>query len=237
MSETAKHDVRHPVNLRLSGGVEHGVVVAMHGAPPGGHPFDEHLARFKGDGAAIGPLDLINGEGVGGGGVGVPEVVAVEGGAGQFVAGLPDELLVLAHLGAEGGQEVAHDGGVDADVERLLHGFLAQLRAAAGEAEEGLGVDETEEGDGGEHLVIGQRGLMGERCAGDGAEQVDGDGVAAYLLEGEGELDALGHALAHADDAAATNLHPDAAGGLDGAQFLLLGVGGAEGGEVGGGGL
>ena len=114
---------------------------------------------------------------------------------------------------------------------------MAQLRAATGEAEEGLGVDEAEEGDGGEHLVIGQRGLMGERCAGDGAEQVDGDGAAAYRFQGEGELDALGHALAHADDAAAADLHPDAAGGLDGAQFLLLGVGGAEGGEVGGGGL
>ena len=42
------------------------------------------------------------------------------------------------------------------------------------------------------------------------------------LAQCEGEFDALLHALAHADDAAAADVHAYIAGGLQGAQLLFL---------------
>ena len=55
------------------------------------------------------------------------------------------------------------------------------------------------------------------------------------LAQCEGEFDALLHALAHADDAAAANVHACVAGCLQGAQLVFLRVRAAQLGEVGGG--
>ena len=69
----------------------------------------------------------------------------------------------------------------------------------------------------------------------DGAQEVDGDGLYFQLAQCEGEFDALLHALAHADDAAAADVHAYIAGGLQGAQLLFLRVRAAQLGKVGGG--
>ena len=57
------------------------------------------------------------------------------------------------------------------------------------------------------------------------------------VFQGKGELDALFHRFAHADDTAATDVHAHVAGGLQGVEFFLLGVCATEMGEVGGSGL
>ena len=63
---------------------------------------------------------------------------------------------------------------------------------------------------------------------GSGAQEVDGDGLYFQLAQCEGEFDALLHALAHADDAAAADVHAYIAGGLQGAQLLFLRVRAAQ---------
>ena len=57
-----------------------------------------------------------------------------------------------------------------------------------------------------------------------GRQEVDGDGLYFQLAQCEGEFDALLHVLAHADDAAAADVHAYVAGGLQGAQLLFLRV-------------
>lgn len=95
-------------------------------------------------------------------------------------------------------------------------------------------VDEAEEGDGGQYFLLAEWCLPFQRCAGDGAQEVDGDGLYFQLAQCEGEFDALLHALAHADDAAAADVHAYIAGGLQGAQLLFLRVRAAQLGKVGG---
>ena len=162
-------------------------------------------------------------------------MLSVELRAAEPVSGIFYQYLVFRHFRAERCQQVAHDGGVDADVQRLLHGLLAQLRASSGKAEESRRVDEAEEGDGGQYFLLAEWCLPFQRCAGDGAQEVDGDGLYFQLAQCEGEFDALLHALAHTDDAAAADVHAYVAGGLQGAQLLFLRVRAAQLGKVGGG--
>ena len=126
-------------------------------------------------------------------------MLSVELRAAEPVSGIFYQHLVFRHFRAERCQQVAHDGGVDADVQRLLHGLLAQLRASSGKAEESCRVDEAEEGDGGQYFLLAEWRLPFQRCAGDGAQEVDGDGLYFQLAQCEGEFDTLLHALAHTD--------------------------------------
>ena len=159
------------------------------------------------------------------------------GSAGEGVAGGEEVGAVLGDGVADGGEEVAFDGGVDAEAEGGVEGLRGEAFAAAGEAEVGRGVGQAEEGDGPEDVALGEEGEVGEGGAGDGGEDVDGDGADGEVAEGEGEVDAVGLAFAHADDTAGADVHAHAAGGAEGLDLLGLGVGGAEGGEEGGGGF
>ena len=145
--------------------------------------------------------------------------------------------LVFRHFRAECGQQVAHDGGVDADVQRFLHGILRQLRASAGEAQVCRGVDEPEQGDGSQHFLFCQGRLCLQGGSGYGLQQVERYGADLQFFQGEGKLNALRHGFAHADDAAAADVHAYATGGSQCAQLLFLRMRGAQGGEVAWGGL
>ena len=157
--------------------------------------------------------------------------------AGKGVAGGEEVGTVLGDGVADGGEEVAFDGGVDAEAEGCVEGLRGEAFAAAGEAEVGRGVGQAEEGDGTEDVALGEEREVGEGRAGDGGQDVDGDGADAEVAEGEGEVDAVGLAFAHTDDAAGADVHAHTAGGAEGLNLLGLGVGGAEGGEEGGGGF
>ena len=109
------------------------------------------------------------------------------------------------------------------------------MRASAGKAQVGGGVDEAEQGDGHQYLFFRQRRAVLQRSARNGAEQVDGNGLYPQLFQGESKLNALFHRLAHADDAAAANVHACVAGCLQGAQLVFLRVRAAQGGEERGG--
>ena len=79
MGEAAEHDVAHLLQLGLCGGVEAGVVVAVQGSPPGRHAVDELPAVGQFDDTAVCGANRINRQGIGHGGVGVPNVSAVDG--------------------------------------------------------------------------------------------------------------------------------------------------------------
>ena len=103
------------------------MIVAMHGTPPRRHALYQRFATLQRNGAAICPLYLINWQWVTSRGVGVPEVQTVEGRVGQGIASLGYQLFIFAHFRAQRGEQVSHDGRVDAHIEGLLHGFLTQL--------------------------------------------------------------------------------------------------------------
>ena len=69
---------------------------------------------------------------------------------------------------------------------------------------------------------------MFERSARYGLQQVDRDGLDVELAEREGKLDPLFHGFAHTDDTAATKVHSYPSCGMQGLQFLLLCMCGAE---------
>ncbi len=55
--QAAEHHMRHDLQLRLDGLADVGVVVAVAGGPPRGHPVDQLAAVLQHDAAAIGPCD------------------------------------------------------------------------------------------------------------------------------------------------------------------------------------
>ena len=79
VGEPAEHHVAHCAQLCLAGGDKRGVRVAVNSAPPRAHPLDQAAAVDELDFAALRAADLVGGEGIVEGGVGMPEVVAVEG--------------------------------------------------------------------------------------------------------------------------------------------------------------
>ena len=141
--------------------------------------------------------------------------------------------MVFGGVGAGGGQQVACDGGVDADVGCLSLDVLGQPLPTSGKAQGCPGVDEAEEGDGGQYLLVAQERLVFEGSAGDGGQYINRYGENVQFAQGEGQFDALLQGFAHADDASAAYLQSCLAGGTKGSDFFCLGVRGAEGGEVG----
>ncbi len=138
---------------------------------------------------------------------------------------------VFGSFAARGGEEVARNGGVDADVDGFALYLGAELCPTAGEAEESARIDQAEEGYRGEVFLLCQGGSMLQRSACNGLEYVDGDGVNIYAAEEEGKLYPLLHALAHADNAAAADAHSYPTRCANGVEFLVLGMGAAKGGE------
>lgn len=150
----------------------------------------------------------------------------------EFIAGSGYEVFVGLDLRPRGGEHVAHDGTVDG----YLHGSELEVgrevEAAAGKAQGGVGMDEPEDGDCVEYLFVGEGLAVGQGSARDGHEYIDGDRVGTDLAQIEGKFYALSAGLAHAYDSARADLHAGLTGEGYGREFLGLGVGSAEGGEV-----
>ena len=95
-------------------------------------------------------------------------------------------------------------------------------------------MDQTVEGHGAQDLFVAEQRGAAQWGTGDGVQDVDGDGAGVEFAQLEGQLDALLLALAHAHDAAATDFHAGALGGVQGFNLVGLTVGGAQSIEVGG---
>ena len=65
MSESAKHDVGHVLQLAADGGIEARVIVAMQRAPPRGHAINQVFACRQFYGHALGAFDMESGQGLG----------------------------------------------------------------------------------------------------------------------------------------------------------------------------
>jgi hypothetical protein len=141
-------------------------------------------------------------------------VLAVELRVAELIPCLLYQLLVVGNFGAERCQQIADDSRIDTYIKRFPHRFFAQLRASAGKAEAGGGVDEAEKGDCYQHLFLRERLPVFQRSTRNGAEQVDRYGLYSQLFQGEGEFDTLFQRFAHTDDAAAANIHACIACGL-----------------------
>ena len=143
------------------------------------------------------------------------------------------EAEVLEHL------QVLLDGLVErgeiiADHERAGAGHenhalrVAQVhRASAGNHDFLPRQNEPEARDGLQDFQDGQGRILFKRRAGDGIEDVDGHDVRADFLERKREVAAVFARLAHADDAAGTNLDAGLFQIADGFEAVVVGVGGA----------
>ena len=136
------------------------MVVAVYGAPPRGHALYQgaFLVRvfwvLDSDGGTRSPFHLVDRKRMGGGGIRMPQMLPVELGGIEGIACLADEFLVIRYLRAEGGKEVSYDGRIDADIQGLPYGFLAELGASAGKTEVSGRIDEAEQGDGDQHFFF-----------------------------------------------------------------------------------
>ena len=79
VGKASEHHVAHAGSLGLQGAHNVLVSVAVHCAPPGGHAINELLAVFKQDTVFACGLDPVYGQGIGGRGVGVPQMLPVKG--------------------------------------------------------------------------------------------------------------------------------------------------------------
>ena len=79
VGEAAEHHVAHLGGLLLRGLDQDGVGIAVDGAPPTTHALDQAAAVGQDELATLGAVDLVGGLGRDGGGVGMPEMVTVEG--------------------------------------------------------------------------------------------------------------------------------------------------------------
>ena len=74
-----------------------------------------------------------------------------------MVAFRENHLLVIRYFGAKGSQQISHNGGVNADIERFPDSFGRELRTSPGKAQVGCRVDETEKGDCCQYLFFAER--------------------------------------------------------------------------------
>ena len=85
VGETAEHDMAHLFKLEDGGAVQARMVVAVHRRPPRRHAVKQPPAVFQGNRYPVGPLDRINRRGIGGGGIRMPDMAAVEFGQGVYI--------------------------------------------------------------------------------------------------------------------------------------------------------
>lgn len=93
-------------------------------------------------------------------------------------------------------------------------------------------MDETEEGDDFEATQGRDGGLVFVGGAGDGHEEIDGDGIDADAAQFQCHFGYLGVAFAYAEESAAAHAHADAFGVFDGLDAGVVGVAGANFGEM-----
>ncbi|MNZ29275.1 hypothetical protein D3C78_465200 [compost metagenome] len=85
MGQTAKHHVGHLAELGSGGGVQFRHLITVDAGPPGAHAIHQFTAVAEGEGHPLGAGHFIAGQGMGEGGIGVPDVVQVEFLIGHFV--------------------------------------------------------------------------------------------------------------------------------------------------------
>ena len=78
VGDATEHHVGHFVDLVLGRLVQTRVVVAVDRRPPGRHAVDQRAAVFQLQADSVGARHRVGGQRLGGGGIGVPEVVTVE---------------------------------------------------------------------------------------------------------------------------------------------------------------
>lgn len=86
-----------------------------------------------------------------------------------------DHPQILCQAVAGGGEIVADNGAVGPGLEKLIL-VVSELVAAPGQADHRSRVDQTEEGDGAQDFGEGDRLHFGHGRAGNGGEDIDGDG-------------------------------------------------------------
>ena len=78
MRQTAKHHMRHLLNLRLNRLIQNGMIVAMYRTPPRRHPVNQPRAVRQFNMHALRTAHRINRQRIGHGRIGMEQVGAVE---------------------------------------------------------------------------------------------------------------------------------------------------------------
>ena len=94
-------------------------------------------------------------------------MLAVKLGVGEVVTFFQNHLLVVGNLGTECGQQITHDGGIDADKQGFAHGFGSELRTSSCETQESVRIDEAEQGDGSQDFFFAQSLFIFQWSSGD----------------------------------------------------------------------
>src|SRR3984957_18179306 len=116
---------------------------------------------------------------------------------------------VLSRVAAEGGEVIADDHRVDPAEQPVAGAEVAQRElAAAGVPQDGPGECQPERRDGPQRVLGRHHGQVAERRSGTRVEEVERHLVRSELAELRGQLGALRHGFAHADQRAAAQLHP-----------------------------
>lgn len=103
---------------------------------------------------------------------------------------------------------------------------IAQSRAAASGNENVAGrVDDPEQGDAAQSFLRLKRGAVGKAGAGDGGEEVDGDGINSALSQGKGEFHPLPAGFSHAEYPSGADLHPRRTGVPQAFDIVIVGMG------------
>ena len=139
-----------------------------------------------------------------------------------------EQRVVLFRRAPGGRQVVADDQRVGAREQAHRLELAEDAFAPAGQAQPRRGQDEPEQRDRLQRLARGERRLPVERRSRTRVEQVDRDLARFQLGELEREVDALLEGLAHAEDAAAAELHARIAGEAGGADAVVVAVGRAD---------
>lgn len=144
---------------------------------------------------------------------------------------LEDEAALLLDGAARCCEQVASDGAVDACAQCGAGGFGREVLPAAREPEACGRIDETEDGDGSDDFIVRHGRTVRKRRAGNRDEEVERNRGDLEAAQPAGEVDAVRHGLAHAEESARAEFESGAAGGLKRADLVGLGVRGADLGE------
>ena len=137
------------------------------------------------------------------------------------------QLEVLAAVDACGGEHVVGDGSIGAAFEGAF-AVVAQDAAAAREADECLRVDESVDCHDAAEFVVRQFREVFVGRARNGVQHVDRSGLDAELAEVKAHVDAVFHGFTEAHDAAAADFKTCGESVLQGSDFIVVGVRGAN---------
>ena len=132
----------------------------------------------------------------------------------EAVACLEDEAALLLDGAARCCEQVASDGAVDACAQCGAGGFGREVLPAAREPEACGRIDETEDGDGSDDFIVRHGRTVRKRRAGNRDEEVERNRGDLEAAQPAGEVDAVRHGLAHAEESARAEFESGAAGGL-----------------------